>query len=209
MRQCDRRQKQASPKDDRMKQQSALSDRSNFLTVSAQDEHEFERVVSSHRHRIHAFLLASSRDPDLADILTQECFLKAYRNWSTFRGEAHVSTWLTRIAINLQKDYWRNRRIQFWHRTRVNSLDGDDFLQYIPVTNETPEGSLIAKEQVSLIWSALSTLPKMQRTVFILRFMEEFKLPEIEDAIGISQGAIKAHLSRATNKIRIALEQRS
>ena len=74
---------------------------------------EFTRIVESHRQQIFRFLLGSLRDVDLAETLTQECFLKAHRNWKNFRGESSAMTWLMRIAINLQKDYWRNRRIQF------------------------------------------------------------------------------------------------
>ena len=72
---------------------------------------EFESIVASHRPQIFRFLLASLRDVDLAETLTQECFLKAHRNWASFRGDSSAMTWLMRIAINLQKDYWRNRRM--------------------------------------------------------------------------------------------------
>ena len=75
---------------------------------------DFSVVVEKHRVQIFRFLLASLRDSDLAETLTQDCFLKAYRRWSSFRGESSPATWLMRIAINLQKDHWRNRRMQFW-----------------------------------------------------------------------------------------------
>src|ERR1035437_3539594 len=71
---------------------------------------EFSAVVVRHRPQIFRFLLSSTSDVDLAETLTQDCFLKAHRNWSSFRGESSVLTWLMRIAINLQKDHWRNRR---------------------------------------------------------------------------------------------------
>src|SRR5450432_4052226 len=82
---------------------------------------EFSLVVSAHRQQIFRFLLASTRDVDLAETLAQECFLKAFRNWASFRGESTALTWLMRIAINVQKDHWRNRRLQFWRTTRTNS----------------------------------------------------------------------------------------
>ncbi|MGA2278336.1 MAG: sigma factor, partial [Terracidiphilus sp.] len=78
---------------------------------------EFSAVVTKHRPQIFRFLLSSTRDVDLAETLTQECFLKAHRNWRSFRGESSAMTWLMRIAINLQKDHWRNRRMQFWRKT--------------------------------------------------------------------------------------------
>src|SRR5579863_969658 len=86
---------------------------------------EFAAIVATHRPQIFRFLLASTRDLDLAETLTQDCFLKAHRHWSSFRGESSPITWLMRIAINLQKDHWRNRRMQFWRHTRVNAVDTD------------------------------------------------------------------------------------
>ena len=62
----------------------------------------FSTIVETHRPRIFRFLLASTRDADLAETLTQDCFLRAYRNWLSFRDESSVMTWLMRIAINLQ-----------------------------------------------------------------------------------------------------------
>ena len=62
---------------------------------------EFSSVVQAHRLQIFRFLLASTRDMDLAETLTQECFLKAHRNWDRFRGESSAMTWLMRIAIKI------------------------------------------------------------------------------------------------------------
>ena len=97
-------------------------------------QREFSQVVADHRTQIFRFLLASTRDPDLAENLTQDCLLKAHRNWARFRGESSPMTWLMRIAINVQKDHWRNRRIQFWRTTRTNSVDGDEASEWLPLS---------------------------------------------------------------------------
>jgi RNA polymerase sigma-70 factor, ECF subfamily len=165
----------------------------------------FERVFSMNRLRIYRFLLSSLRDADLADSLTQECFLKAYRNWHTFRGEAQVSTWLMRIAINLQRDYWRSRRMQFWRRTRENSLTMEDTLQCLPASDESPERRVAAKEQLQLVWKIVAGFPEKERTLFLLRVTADLKLAEIADASGLPLGTVKANLSRSLLKLRTAL----
>ena len=99
----------------------------------------FTRVVENHRLQIFRFLLSSTRDVDLAETLTQECFLKAHRNWSSFRGESSAMTWLMRIAINLQKDHWRNRRMQFWRQTRTNAVDLDEASEWLPSGESSQE----------------------------------------------------------------------
>src|ERR1700744_2015225 len=87
---------------------------------------DFAEAATLYRPQIFRFLLASLRDPDAAETLTQDCLLKAHRNWASFRGESSVMTWLLRIAINLQKDHWRSRRLQFWKQTTMNSVDAED-----------------------------------------------------------------------------------
>ena len=166
---------------------------------------EFTCVVERHRPQIFRFLLASTRDVDLAETLTQECFLKAHRNWGSFRGESSAMTWLMRIAINLQKDHWRNRRMQFWRQTRTNSVDLDEASEWLPSGERSAEQKLLAKEQVKRVWQSVKGLSERQRTVFLLRFVEEQELSEIALATGLSEGTVKAHLSRALGRVRAEL----
>ena len=128
---------------------------------------EFDSVVASHRPQIFRFLLASTRDVDLAETLTQDCFLKAHRNWASFRGESSAMTWLMRIAINLQKDHWRNRRMQFWRQTRTNAVDLDDASDWLPSGERSVEQQMLAREQVAHVWRAVEKLSERQRTVFL------------------------------------------
>jgi RNA polymerase sigma-70 factor (ECF subfamily) len=166
---------------------------------------EFARIVETHRPQIFRFLLASLRDMDLAETLTQECFLKAHRNWSRFRGDSSAMTWLMRIAINLQKDYWRNRRIQFWRQTRTNAVDLDEASEWLPNGERSAEQQMLAREQVAQVWQAVKGLSERQRTVFLLRYVEERELSEIAAATGLSEGTVKAHLSRALGRVRAEL----
>ncbi len=163
---------------------------------------EFDSVVASHRAQIFRFLLASTRDVDLAETLTQDCFLKAHRNWTSFRGESSAMTWLMRIAINLQKDHWRNRRMQFWRHTRTNAVDLDDASDWLPSGERTAEQRILAKEQVAHVWAAVEKLSDRQRTVFLLRYVEDLELKEIAQTTGMGEGTVKAHLSRALARVR-------
>lgn len=175
-----------------------------MIKVSAEEiaAQEFESVVVSHRPQIFRFLLASTRDVDLAETLTQDCFLKAHNNWSSFRGESSALTWLMRIAINLQKDHWRNRRLQFWRHTRTNSVDLDEASEWLPSGERSAEQRMLAKEQVARVWQAVENLSERQRTVFLLRFVEELELKQIAESTGMGEGTVKAHLSRALARVR-------
>ncbi|HUX45052.1 MAG TPA: sigma-70 family RNA polymerase sigma factor [Terracidiphilus sp.] len=163
---------------------------------------EFSHVVVSHRPQIFRFLLASTRDADLAETLTQECFLKAHRNWASFRGESTAMTWLMRIAINLQKDHWRNRRVQFWRTTQTHTVDISEASDWLPSGESSQEQQLLARERVAQVWQAVQGLSERQRTVFLLRYVEELELSEIAVSTGLSEGTVKAHLSRALARVR-------
>ena len=177
-------------------------------TAEAVAEQQFDSVVTEHRSQIFRFLLASTRDVDLAETLTQDCFLKAHRNWAGFRGESTVLTWLMRIAINLQKDHWRNRRLQFWRNTRTNAVDIDEASEWLPSGDRTAEQRMLAKEQVEHVWRAVENLSERQRTVFLLRYVEELDVREIAEAAGMGEGTVKAHLSRALARVRKELGEK-
>jgi len=87
---------------------AAVSGRAASATA-AESAAEFAEVAARYRPQIFRFLLASLRDPDAAETLTQDCLLKAHRNWGSFRGESSVMTWLLRIAFNFQNC---NRRLR-------------------------------------------------------------------------------------------------
>jgi RNA polymerase sigma-70 factor (ECF subfamily) len=164
---------------------------------------DFDTLVSLHQRRIYRVLLGQLRDPDAAATLTQECFLRAYRNRESFRGEASVTTWLIRIALNLAKDHARNRRQSFWKRLFGHS---DDDWTEVAATVAAPQASaekaLLAKEEVAQVMRAVETLSPQQRAVFTLRFVEEMTLEEIAAATELKTGTVKAHLSRAVAAVR-------
>lgn len=87
---------------------------------------DFSALVQQHQPRIYRVLLGMLHDPDAAETLTQECFLKAFQNRGGFRGEASVGTWLVRIAINLARDHRRNRLRAFWQKLFAASKDVTD-----------------------------------------------------------------------------------
>jgi len=168
--------------------------------ITAED---FDAIVRRHQRRVHRFLLMLLRDADEADNLTQECFLRAYQNRSTFRGESSLETWLLRIAANLARDHARNRKAGFWKR--LLGLDGDDndgIADQVSTNEASPEQALLAREDVRAVWDAANQLSQQQRAVFLLRFVEEMELTEIASALGLQVGSVKTHLFRAVQTVR-------
>ena len=168
-------------------------------TIELQD---FDAVVRLYRPVIYRFALASLRDRDAAEILAQDCFLRAYRSRNGFRGEATVKTWLMQIAVNLVRDRIRNRRLQFWRRAQSSAVNVRELEDCVATRNVSPEAHALLNEQVRAVWEATEDLSGRQRAVFLLRFVEEMELAEIGEVLGMKTGTVKAHLFRALNMVR-------
>lgn len=166
---------------------------------------EFDGIVRDHQQRIFRVILSLVRDTELASNLTQDCFVRAYENRASFRGDASVSTWLIRIAINLVRDNARNRRQGFWKKILQKPAD-ETAVQELAAgardTRATPDRYLLAKEEAARVWQAAQSLSPNQKEVFILRFSEEMSLEEISQALGLKLGTVKAHLARAVASVR-------
>ena len=152
--------------------------------------------------KVFRFALASLRDRDAAESLAQDCFFKAHRAKGSFRGDASLSTWLMQIAVNLVRDQARDRRFQFWRRARLTAVDLNTAGRWVADGGASPEVMAVAKEKVQAVWTATESLSERQRTVFLLRFVEDMDLLEIAAVTGLKEGTVKVHLSRALQAVR-------
>jgi RNA polymerase sigma-70 factor, ECF subfamily len=164
----------------------------------------FDQIIRQHQRRVYRVIYLLVKDVDVADTLTQECFFRAYRNLASFRGECRIDTWLLRIAMNLVRDHGKNRRNGFWRR-----LIGLEDAANEPAAVShfaSPERQMQACQELDAVWTAVASLPKQQRTIFLLRFAEEMSLVEIADVLRVKVGTVKAHLFRATDRVRQAVK---
>ena len=166
---------------------------------------DVDALVERYRARILRFIFASVRDMDVAESLTQDCFWKAHRARLAFRGDCTVQTWLLRIAVNLIRDHARRRRFRFWEKVR--SEGGNDLHEW-PDRALSPEDRLSLRQQVQAIWQATESLSEKQRTVFLLRFVEELEISEIAQSTGMTSNAVNGNLFRAVRSIRKRLGDR-
>src|SRR5258708_16025452 len=178
-------------------------------TVEVSSE-RFGAIIQQNQRRVYRVIFLLVRDHDVADTLTQECFLRAYRKRDTFRGECRLDTWLLRIAVNLVRDQGKNRRAQFWKKL-VGLEDGEsengpsrDASQQI-----SPERQLLVREELQAVWDVAASLSEQQRTIFLLRFAEEMSLAEIAAVLRLKTGTVKAPLFRAPAKVRAAWQERT
>ena len=160
---------------------------------------ELDRV---YRPRLLRYVAFATGDQDLAETIVQDCLLKAYNARASFRGDCSVSTWLTHIATNLIRDHQRTRKFQFWRRVQKTAPDLTEVRSLLPSTESSPERRLLARERALQVNQALQLLSEKQRTVFLMRFIEEMDLKEICAATGMQINTVKTHLHRAVKAVR-------
>ena len=168
---------------------------------------DIDGLCATYRSRIYRYALLSLRNPDLADSVTQDCFLRAYKARKEFRGDCSLSTWLTRIATNLIRDAVRSRKFQFWKAASLNAVEVGDIADRLRSTGPSIESLLVVREELVKVWEVVATLPDQQRSVFLLRFVEDMELSEIATALGLHVGTVKSHLHRALGTVRSGMEK--
>ena len=158
------------------------------------DVDAFEGLYRGHVSRIYAVSLRMVADPTLAEELTQEAFVRAWRKLGSFRGGSAFGTWLHRLAVNVVLDALRSRRR--WRERFSDELPARP--PAAPVRD--PAGSLDLER-------GIAQLPPRARAVFVLHDVEGYKHREIARLLDLSVGASKAHLHRARRRLRQELDR--
>lgn len=163
---------------------------------------DIDELVRTHRARILRFVACSTGDPDLAETITQDTLLRAYNGREKFRGECSVKTWLTGIAINVTRDHQRSARYRFWKQAKATAVDAHEMAAFLPADGANPERRMLARERVGHVWQALKSLSSNQRTVFLMKFVEDIPVAEIAEILGVSVNTVRTHLHRALQTVR-------
>ena len=163
---------------------------------------DIDALVRTHRARLLRFVTFAVSDDDVAASIVQDCFLKAWANRATFRGESSVATWLTSIAVNLIRDHQRTRKVQFWRKAAKTATDVMEVASILPGNESSPERQLLAREKAAAVVQSLETLSANQRAVFLMRFSEEMELGDIAKAMSMPVNTVKTHLHRAVKAVR-------
>jgi RNA polymerase sigma-70 factor, ECF subfamily len=171
-----------------------------FPGTAVSEAEGVEEWMRLYRGRVFRYILFATSDEDAAESLTQDCFLRAHTARASFRGDCSMSTWLMRIAVNLVRDHQRSMKLRFWKRAAM--LDAAEMSERLPDMRSSTEHRLIAQERVKSVWRAVETLSERQRSIFLLRFVEELELPEIAEAMELNLNTVKSHLYRALSVVK-------
>lgn len=161
------------------------------------DQKAYEALLEKYRNLVYHVMIKMVGNPQEAEDLTQEAFIKAFNALDSFNEEFAFSTWLMKIATNNCIDFLRKRKL------RVFSIDEpiqykDEELHYeIPDQELTADRKMLAEEKSKFIDKAIQSLPPRYRHVILLRHKEEKSYEEIAEILNLPLGTVKARIFRA------------
>jgi RNA polymerase sigma-70 factor (ECF subfamily) len=168
------------------------------------DSDAFRGLVERHSRAVYRLAHRMTGNPQDAEDVVQETFLKAYRQLGRFESRANFGTWLHRIAVNCSIDLIRGRKHQETGHDAadLDTLDASDDQRVDP----SPERLMLSTEVQQKVSRAMEGLTPMERAAFVLRHFEGQSIDEISRALGLKANAAKHSIFRAVRKMRLALE---
>jgi len=171
------------------------------------DTQAFGRLVEATQDLVYGLVFRMVRDPSLAEELTQDTFVKAFRRLDSFRGDSRFTTWLYRIAVNVCHDQRTSAAAR--KRNRETSLDDPESGSLDPRAPEAlPDEDLEAREVANLFRAGLNALDPKYREAFLLRHQEGLSYTEIAQILEISENNAKVRVHRAREMVLEALRSR-
>lgn len=156
-------------------------------------QYGFNLLTREYQERVYWHIRKMVIDHDDANDLTQEAFIKVWKNLDKFREESRLFTWIYRIATNECLSFLNKKKRKFF--VPIHDVAGE-------LATKIDEGHLVSGDEIQLkLQKAILTLPEKQRAVFNMKYFDELKFDEIAEITGTSVGALKASYHLASKKI--------
>ena len=158
----------------------------------------FDEIVDRCQKRVYNLAYRFTRNCEDAYDISQEVFIKVFKSLSRLKNSSAFDAWLRRVTVNACMDHLRQRSSE----QVFDDFACLDHEYVVGIRNILPDGPLENSELRRVISRAVDQLPKRQKKVFILRHYEGLPLKEIAKTLDCSLGTVKAHLFRATRRLR-------
>jgi RNA polymerase sigma-70 factor (ECF subfamily) len=143
-----------------------------------------------------------SNSPHEAEDISQEAFMRAYQSLAHFNPSYKFSTWLYQITLNIIRDKYKKKEIDYVSLdTPVETDDSEFYHQPADLTN-SPEQIISQKENFQTIQQAIYSLPLKYREVIVLRYLQDLSYIEISNILKLPSGTVKIRLYRAREQLR-------
>ncbi|MEQ1711301.1 MAG: RNA polymerase sigma factor [Hyphomicrobium sp.] len=174
------------------------------------DEVAIRSIIGQHNQRLFRIARSMVRDDGDAEDVLQEAYLRAFSTLASFRRDASLATWLTRIVVNEALQRLRRRVDRPVDETRVLANDAASNIVSFPLSGSQPmdpERTMAQREMTRLVEREIDKLPVDFRTVLVARILEDMSTEETAEALGLLPETVKTRLHRARQLLRKALAE--
>jgi RNA polymerase sigma-70 factor (ECF subfamily) len=185
--------------------ETATSDEQIVERALAGDAEAFGEIVGRWERRIFALAYGMLGREEEARDATQETFLAAFRNLRGFRGEAKVSSWLHRIAVN--QCITRQRRARVRGETALEDETLHDGSSFSVPASDSPAHEVESRQTTETVRRAVQALPAELRQVIVMKEFEELTFQQIAEALDLPLSTVKSRLYTALRQLRLRLEK--
>lgn len=172
------------------------------------DPDAFRKIMSTYNQRLYRIARSILRNDSEAEDAVQEAYVRAFTNLASYRGEASLVTWLSRIVMNEALGRLRSRRPSVPFDAFHGQGTEAEIIQFPNAAPSDPERTMAQREILSLVEQAIDKLPEVYRIVFISRVIEGMSVEDTAELIGIRPETVKTRLHRARRLVREQLENR-
>ena len=169
--------------------------------VQRGDSNAFEYLVAAYEKNVYNLALRMTGNPEDAEDMAQEAFLKAYSSLDSFRGDSKFSVWLYRIVSNVCLDFLRKQKKRQSFSLSMEDDDGEEGELELPDLRRLPEDELEKKLTRDAVQRGLAQLPEDARQILLLREIQGLSYEEIGEALGLEPGTVKSRIFRARKKL--------
>lgn len=182
-----------------------LSDEQLVELAVGEERNAFGEIVRRWERKIFALCFGMLGREDDARDAAQEAFIAAYRNLKNFRGEAKVSSWLHRIAVNQCLTTKRRRKTRA--EDFMDEEDGSEDRVFVAPMLNSPARKAEQAERMKLVRQAVGALPSDLREVIVMKEFEEMTFQEISDTLNLPLSTVKSRLYTALKQLKMKLER--
>ena len=172
------------------------------------DRNAFEDLVTANQKNVYNLAMKMTRNEEDALDISQEAFIKAYRQLAGFRGDSRFSVWLYRLTYNLCIDFLRKKPTSNVISLSYEDDGGETKPLEIPDLRNLPEDSAIQSETRKTIAESINELPINHREILAMREYTGMSYEDIAEALKINVGTVKSRLARARLKLLEILEEK-
>lgn len=159
----------------------------------------FEQIYTDYSDKLYGYIFLLVNDKELAEDLTQDTFVKAYKNINQFNGDSQMFTWLFRIARNVTIDYLRKKRLYQFFSIDKFQLESNQ---------QAPLEIVLKGEKITILYEAIRNLKLNYQEVIILRKIKEFSIKETAEILNWNENKVKITTSRAITALKKELLKR-